>query len=87
MKLKRPIEQNVKKIPKIIKLKRKLPVQYCERVAPGVLPAPLLCTWVGEMYLCCKRCQRKINYTAWKSGWYKPIEEELKNGTFDPKNY
>ncbi len=69
------------KKPKIV-----IPSNYCERIT-GRLPYPIECTWVGEMYECCRKCNKKIKYLPWKSGLYATMDKEIKNGTFDPKSY
>lgn len=83
MKLKKPkIKKKILlKKPKIVE-----PSNYCSRIK-GRLPYPIECNWVGEMHECCRTCNRKVEYTPWKDGMYSKIQEEIKNGTFEPKNY
>jgi hypothetical protein len=79
------------KLPKIIPKEEKKPLRkiptvgrWCEYF-PGRLPYPIEChygrtfPYVAERPNC-RTCERSVEYTAWKSGVWRRVIEEIKKG-------
>jgi len=69
--------------PITLQRRKKPDVFYCaKRSIKNRLPFPIECNWVGDMYECCRKCDKKVNYSFWKRGTYDKIKQELENKTY-----
>ena len=88
-----PVLQRRRKTPTLVRRnktptlqRRKKPdVFWCaKKSVKNRLPPAIECHWIGEMYQCCRECDRKTNYSFWKRGTYDKIRQELKEKTYRP---